>query len=215
MLLLDRRRPQRRAAGSAEAGRRSLVRGAPARRRERVAQAAVTATWIAPSGFRASAVGWRHHSRRPRRSTTWRAVSCTRSTGEHPSEAPTSCSPAPRTAVARWRRRTRRSGRRTSRGLRLWRALTVLREHRGDGRVAALVAADLGLVESEVLTAAWAGDRVDLPMLRRTRRIDDDAWAAGSAALGRARPADRSGRAHRRRPRAPVRRGGRHRPRRG
>ena len=66
---------------------------------------------------------------------------------------------------------------------RLWRALTVLREHRGDAHVAALVAADLGLVESEVLTAAWAGDRVDVAMLRRTRRIDDAAWTAGAAAL--------------------------------
>jgi hypothetical protein len=66
---------------------------------------------------------------------------------------------------------------------RLWRALTTLREHRGDAHVAALVAADLGLVETEVLTAAWAGDRVDLAMLRRTRRIDDAAWTAGRAAL--------------------------------
>ncbi|MFL6129365.1 MAG: SCO6745 family protein [Mycobacteriales bacterium] len=66
---------------------------------------------------------------------------------------------------------------------RLWRALTTLREHRGDAHVAALVAAGLGLVESEVLTAAWAGGRVDLAMLRRTRRIDDAAWAAGQASL--------------------------------
>ncbi len=66
---------------------------------------------------------------------------------------------------------------------RLWRVLTVLREHRGDAHVAALVAADLGLVETEVLTAAWAGDRVDVPMLRKTRRIDDTAWAAAAAAL--------------------------------
>jgi hypothetical protein len=66
---------------------------------------------------------------------------------------------------------------------RLWRALTTLREHRGDAHVAALVTADLGPVETEVLTAAWAGDRVDLAMLRRTRGIDDAAWAAGRAAL--------------------------------
>lgn len=66
---------------------------------------------------------------------------------------------------------------------RLWRALTVLREHRGDSHVAALVAADLGLVESEVLTTAWAGDRVDVPMLRRTRRIDDTAWMSATTAL--------------------------------
>jgi hypothetical protein len=66
---------------------------------------------------------------------------------------------------------------------RLWRALTTLREYRGDAHVAALVAAGLGLVESEVLTAAWAGDRVDLAMLRRTRRIDDAAWASARTGL--------------------------------
>ena len=65
----------------------------------------------------------------------------------------------------------------------LWRALTVLREHRGDSHVAALVTTGLAPVETEVLTAAWAGDRVDVPMLRRTRRIDDAAWAAATAAL--------------------------------
>lgn len=66
---------------------------------------------------------------------------------------------------------------------RLWRALTTLREHRGDAHVAALVAAGLDVVESEVLMAAWAGDRVDLALLRRTRRIDEAAWAGGVAAL--------------------------------
>jgi hypothetical protein len=34
-----------------------------------------------------------------------------------------------------------------------------------------------------VLTAAWAGDRVDLAMLRRTRRIDDAAWASARTGL--------------------------------
>ena len=66
---------------------------------------------------------------------------------------------------------------------RLWRALNALREHRGDSHVAALVAAGLDVVESEVLTAGWAGERVDLAMLRRTRRIDDAAWASARAAL--------------------------------
>lgn len=66
---------------------------------------------------------------------------------------------------------------------RLWRAVTTLREHRGDGHVAALLAADLDVPESEVLMAAWAGDRLDLPMLRRTRGITDESWAAARARL--------------------------------
>jgi hypothetical protein len=66
---------------------------------------------------------------------------------------------------------------------RLWRALTALREHRGDAHVAALVATGLTVPESEVLMAAWATGRVDLALLRRTRRIDDAAWSAATAEL--------------------------------
>ena len=58
----------------------------------------------------------------------------------------------------------------------VWRHLTTLREYRGDAHVAALVTADLDLVETEVLMAAWAGDRVDVPLLRTSRAISDDAW---------------------------------------
>ncbi|GIJ46214.1 hypothetical protein Val02_31000 [Virgisporangium aliadipatigenens] len=40
---------------------------------------------------------------------------------------------------------------------RLWHAATLLREHRGDGHVAALVAAGIGGTESHVLHALWEG----------------------------------------------------------
>ena len=40
---------------------------------------------------------------------------------------------------------------------RLWHAATVLREHRGDGHIAALVAAGIGGTEAHVLHALWEG----------------------------------------------------------
>ncbi|MFI5931883.1 hypothetical protein [Actinoplanes sp. NPDC051494] len=66
---------------------------------------------------------------------------------------------------------------------RLWRALNTLREHRGDGDVAALIAAGLAVHDSEVLMAAWAGKHTDSAMLRATRSIDDDSWRAASTRL--------------------------------
>jgi hypothetical protein len=66
---------------------------------------------------------------------------------------------------------------------RFWRACTTLREYRGDGHVAALVAADLDVVEAQALTVAWAGDRVDAGMLRSSRKLDDEAWAAAQDRL--------------------------------
>lgn len=58
---------------------------------------------------------------------------------------------------------------------RLWQAATTLREHRGDGHVAALVAGGLDGCESLVLRSA-----VDLPRaaLQPHRGWDDAAWAA-------------------------------------
>jgi hypothetical protein len=68
---------------------------------------------------------------------------------------------------------------------RLWRAANTLREHRGDGHIAALTAADLPRVQAEVLTAAWAGTDLDVAGLRSTRSLDDDTWAQASNALVR------------------------------
>jgi hypothetical protein len=64
---------------------------------------------------------------------------------------------------------------------RLWQALTTLREHRGDGHVAALVSQGLGPVEAMVLKAA-AGES-DGTFLRETRRWDEADWAAAGARL--------------------------------
>ena len=40
---------------------------------------------------------------------------------------------------------------------RAWRAAELVREHRGDGHIAAVVAADLDMVEANVLTEVWLG----------------------------------------------------------
>jgi hypothetical protein len=45
----------------------------------------------------------------------------------------------------------------TSPGGRLWRAAELVREHRGDGHLAALVGAGLGAAEANVLTERWLG----------------------------------------------------------
>lgn len=63
----------------------------------------------------------------------------------------------------------------------LWHAATLLREHRGDAHVAALVAADLTGLEANVL--AVAGDRVEGPWMRRVRGWTEDEWADAAARL--------------------------------
>ncbi|MGV9993604.1 SCO6745 family protein [Streptomyces sp. NPDC003374] len=65
--------------------------------------------------------------------------------------------------------------------VRLWQALTTLREHRGDGHVAVLVALGLGPVDAMVLKAA-AGES-DPALLRETRKWDLAAWRAAEAGL--------------------------------
>jgi hypothetical protein len=60
----------------------------------------------------------------------------------------------------------------------LWLAVTVLREHRGDGHVALLVASGLSPLESLALYAAWQG-RVSRRFLQKTRGWDDEAWQRG------------------------------------
>ncbi len=67
--------------------------------------------------------------------------------------------------------------------LRLWRATTLLREHRGDGHVAANLANALTGLEAHVLlAAAGAAARHDL---QPNRGWSDEEWAAAEAALAR------------------------------
>jgi hypothetical protein len=63
---------------------------------------------------------------------------------------------------------------------RLWHAASALREHRGDGHIAALVAADVGPCESLV----WrAGIDLDRATLLEYRGWTEDEWAAAQARL--------------------------------
>jgi len=63
---------------------------------------------------------------------------------------------------------------------RLWHAATVLREHRGDGHVAALVDAGLDGCQALVLRDALHGGREEM---QPARGWTDDQWQAASAAL--------------------------------
>jgi hypothetical protein len=63
---------------------------------------------------------------------------------------------------------------------RLWQAATTLREHRGDGHVAALVGAGLAGLPALVLRAALDIGR---DLLQPARGWSDDEWDAGSAEL--------------------------------
>ena len=59
--------------------------------------------------------------------------------------------------------------------LQLWHAASLLREHRGDGHVAALVHADLDALESVVTYSLAGGHRA---FLKATRGWSDEQWAA-------------------------------------
>ncbi|MGI0151807.1 MAG: SCO6745 family protein, partial [Thermoplasmata archaeon] len=63
----------------------------------------------------------------------------------------------------------------------LWHAITLLREHRGDGHIAALVTAGLDPCEA-LVTHAAAGD-VGAEVLRRSRSWPEEEWAAASSRL--------------------------------
>ncbi len=65
---------------------------------------------------------------------------------------------------------------------RAWQALTVLREHRGDGHIAALVVAELGPVDALALYAAWQSTVSDR-FLKASRGWDEDVWAAAEERL--------------------------------
>lgn len=65
---------------------------------------------------------------------------------------------------------------------RAWQALTVLREFRGDGHIAALVVAELGPVDALALYAAWQSTVSDR-FLKASRGWDDEVWAAAEGRL--------------------------------
>ena len=66
--------------------------------------------------------------------------------------------------------------------LRLWHALTVLREYRGDGHIAALTVEGLSGLQAAVLHAA-TGDLWDPELLRKTRVYSPEEWAEACEGL--------------------------------
>ncbi len=63
----------------------------------------------------------------------------------------------------------------------LWHAIPLLREHRGDGHLAALLMAGLGACEALVVHGATGSFPVKL--LRRTRAWPDADWDAATASM--------------------------------
>ncbi|MFE3830308.1 hypothetical protein [Streptomyces sp. NPDC059092] len=66
--------------------------------------------------------------------------------------------------------------------LALWHAATLLREHRGDGHLAALLVAGLSGIEALVLHSA-TGKAVTSAVLQQTRGWSSDQWAAAQDGL--------------------------------
>jgi hypothetical protein len=64
----------------------------------------------------------------------------------------------------------------------LWHATTLLREHRGDGHIAALLHADLNGLEA-LITHTATGRGFTMPAAKATRGWSEEEWAAESAAL--------------------------------
>jgi hypothetical protein len=64
----------------------------------------------------------------------------------------------------------------------LWYAATLLREHRGDGHIAALLHADLNGLEA-LITHTATGRGFTLPAAKATRGWSEEEWAAESDAL--------------------------------
>ena len=61
-------------------------------------------------------------------------------------------------------------------------ALTLLREHRGDGHVAALIGVELGGIDA-LVTHTATGKGFTQPAAQTTRAWSDDEWAAAVAGL--------------------------------
>jgi hypothetical protein len=76
--------------------------------------------------------------------------------------------------------------------LRLWQALTTIREHRGDGHVHRLV--DAGLTPSEALVLQAATGRSPEDGLRANRGWSDEDWTAAAESLQRRGVIDAGGR---------------------
>jgi hypothetical protein len=65
--------------------------------------------------------------------------------------------------------------------LRLWQAATTLREHRGDGHNAALIAAGIGPIQAHLLKEA--GGETESAVLRTGRDWPEQSWSAAEAGL--------------------------------
>lgn len=63
----------------------------------------------------------------------------------------------------------------------IWHAAKILREHRGDGHLAALIVAGLRGIEALVVHAAFDG--LPAGLLRKSRRWDEESWQAAMAGL--------------------------------
>jgi hypothetical protein len=68
--------------------------------------------------------------------------------------------------------------------LQLWHAATLLREHRGDGHIAALVLAGLGGLEASV-TYVMFGSAMNEELQRTTRGYSEEEWAQAKVDLQR------------------------------
>lgn len=66
--------------------------------------------------------------------------------------------------------------------LQLWHAATLLREHRGDGHIAALVLAGLSGLEASVTYITY-GSALNEELQRQTRGYSEDEWAQSKASL--------------------------------
>ena len=66
--------------------------------------------------------------------------------------------------------------------LRLWHAQTLLREHRGDGHIAALLLAGLDGCEA-LVSYVPLGEGLPLPLLRASRGWSDEEWSAAQQRL--------------------------------
>ena len=87
--------------------------------------------------------------------------------------------PCSRTRADRCTPRMPRSTGRSRPHLQLFHAQTLLREHRGDGHIAALVVAGLDAVEA-LVTHVQTGEGLPEDMLRATRGWPDEAWDAAT-----------------------------------
>lgn len=76
---------------------------------------------------------------------------------------------------------------------RLWQAATTLREHRGDGHVAALIAAEVGGLEAHVLAAGAAPGAADAARLQEARGWTPDEWETAADRLRTRRLVDERG----------------------